>query len=78
MAIYVKNDQHPHKKMGCLWTVIVVIGAYFLFSALLVFLMGSMMTSTATNTLEENTICLLYTSPSPRDAHESRLPSCGL
>ena len=56
MAIYVKNDQHPHKKMGCLWTVIVVIGAYFLFSALLVFLMGSMMTSTATNTLEENTI----------------------
>ena len=21
--------------------------------------------------------CLLYTSPSPRDAHESRMPSCG-
>ena len=24
---------------------------------------------------EENEICLLYTSPSPRDAHESRMPS---
>ena len=24
---------------------------------------------------EDNIICLLYTSPSPRDAHESRMPS---
>ena len=24
---------------------------------------------------EDNNICLLYTSPSPRDAHESRMPS---
>ena len=26
------------------------------------------------NSVEDN-ICLLYTSPSPRDAHESRMPS---
>ena len=25
--------------------------------------------------LDDNNICLLYTSPSPRDAHESRMPS---
>ena len=25
--------------------------------------------------LTENKACLLYTSPSPRDAHESRMPS---
>ena len=25
--------------------------------------------------LEQNKNCLLYTSPSPRDAHESRMPS---
>ena len=30
-----------------------------------------------TETIEElkNEVCLLYTSPSPRDAHESRMPS---
>ena len=26
-------------------------------------------------TFGQNNICLLYTSPSPRDAHESRMPS---
>ena len=29
----------------------------------------------STDSLEKNMPCLLYTSPSPRDAHESRMPS---
>ena len=31
--------------------------------------------STARNCLIDTIGCLLYTSPSPRDAHESRMPS---
>ena len=31
--------------------------------------------TTFNNQYTQNTICLLYTSPSPRDAHESRMPS---
>ena len=37
---------------------------------LLIFNIGS-----KKNSLLPNKICLLYTSPSPRDAHESRMPS---
>ena len=29
----------------------------------------------AAQNIKEGTTCLLYTSPSPRDAHESRMPS---
>ena len=32
-------------------------------------------TSSSSNPLTKVTACLLYTSPSPRDAHESRMPS---
>lgn len=55
MAVFVKNDQQPRKTMGCLWTIIVAVGAYFLFCGVIGMLMGSLMTSTST-ILEENTI----------------------
>ena len=31
--------------------------------------------ATVPGTVHQDLICLLYTSPSPRDAHESRMPS---
>lgn len=55
MAIYVKNDQRPRKKMGCLWTVIVAIGAYCLICGIMGILMGGVM-ATSLNVIEENTI----------------------
>ena len=36
---------------------------------------GSNSSLVAPLTIEEGSTCLLYTSPSPRDAHESRMPS---
>ena len=45
---------------------------------LVVMVVVSLMTkepSPATQKLVDDTSCLLYTSPSPRDAHESRMPS---
>lgn len=55
MAIFVKNDQQPRKRMGCLAKAIVGIGVYFLFCGVIGMLMGDMM-STPTTKLEENTI----------------------
>ena len=55
MAIFVKNDQQPRKRMGCLAKAIIGIGVYFLFCGVIGMLMGDMM-STPTTKLEENTI----------------------
>ena len=55
MALFVKKEGEPRKKMGCLGKTIVGIGLYFLFCGILGWLMGDMM-STPTTKLEENTI----------------------
>lgn len=55
MAIFVKKDEQPRKKLGCLWKTIIGIGVYFLFCGILGWLMGDMM-STPKTVLEENTI----------------------
>ena len=55
MAIFVKNDQQPRKKMGCLGKTLVGIGIYLLISGLVGVLMGDML-STSQTTLEANTI----------------------
>ena len=55
MALFVKKEGEPRKKMGCLGKTIVGIGVYFLFCGILGWLMGDMM-STPKTTLEENTI----------------------
>lgn len=55
MAIFVKNDEQPRKKLGCLWKTIIGIGVYFLFCGIFGLLMGDMI-STPETVLEENTI----------------------
>lgn len=55
MAIFVKKEGEPRKKMGCLGKTLIGIGVYFGFCFLLGALMGDMM-STPTTKLEENTI----------------------
>ena len=55
MAIFVRNEEQPRKKMGCLGKTIIGIGIYFLFCGVLGLLMGDMM-STPKTVLEENTI----------------------
>ena len=55
MAIFVKKDEQPRKKLGCLWKTIIGIGVYFLFCGIFGMLMGDMM-STPETVLEENTI----------------------
>lgn len=55
MAIFVKNDEQPRKKLGCLWKTIIGIGVYFLFCGIFGMLMDDMM-STPETVLEENTI----------------------
>ena len=55
MAIFVKKDEQPRKKLGCLWKTIIGIGVYFLFCGIFGLLMGDMM-STPETVLEENTI----------------------
>lgn len=55
MAIFVKKDEQPRKKLGCLGKTIIGIGVYFLFCGIFGLLMGDMM-STSNTVLEENTI----------------------
>ena len=55
MAIFVRNEEQPRRKMGCLGKTIIGIGIYFLFCGVLGLLMGDMM-STPKTVLEENTI----------------------
>lgn len=55
MAIYVKNDQRPRKRMGCLWVVLIAIGAYFLCCGIIGLFMGTLMTSMPTG-LNENSV----------------------
>ena len=55
MAIFVKKEGEPRKKMGCLGKTLIGIGVYFGFCFLFGALMGDMM-STPTTKLEENTI----------------------
>lgn len=55
MAIFVKNNEQPRKKMGCLAKTIIGIGIYFLFCGLLGMMVGDMMSTPAT-VLEDNTI----------------------
>ena len=55
MAIFVKKEGEPRKKMGCLGKTLIGIGLYFGICFLLGLLMGDMM-STPKTKLEENTI----------------------
>ena len=55
MKLFVKNDEQPRKKMGCLWKTIIGVGVYFLFCGIFGLVMGNMM-STPKTVLEENTI----------------------
>ena len=55
MAIFVKKEGEPRKKMGCLGKTLIGIGVYFGVCFLLGALMGDMMSTPATK-LEENTI----------------------
>lgn len=55
MAIFVKKEETPRKKMGCLGKTLVGIGVYVGICFLFGLLMGDMM-STPTTKLEENTI----------------------
>ena len=55
MAIFVKNDEQPRKKLGCLWKTIIGIAVYFGICFLFGLMMGDMM-STPKTKLEENTI----------------------
>ena len=55
MAIFVKKEGEPRKKMGCLGKTLVGIGVYFGICFLFGLLMGDLM-STPTTKLEENTI----------------------
>ena len=55
MAIFVKKEGEPRKKMGCLGKTLIGIGVCVGFCFLLEALMGDMM-STPTTKLEENTI----------------------
>ena len=47
------------------WQILLIRSVFFMF-ALMLFLL---------TTYKKNTICLLYTSPSPRDRTRSRMPS---
>lgn len=55
MAIFVKNEGEPRKKMGCLGKTLVGIVVYFGICFLFGLMMGDMMSTPATK-LEENTI----------------------
>ncbi len=55
MAIFVKKEGEPRKKMGCLGKTLIGIGLYFGICFLLGLMMGDMM-STPKTKLEENTI----------------------
>ena len=55
MAIFVKKEGEPRKKMGCLGKTLIGIGVYFLFCGIMGWMMGDMMSTPATK-LEENTI----------------------
>ena len=55
MKLFVKKEEQPRKKIGCLGKTLIGIGVYFLICGLLGMLMGDMM-STPKTTLEENTI----------------------
>ena len=55
MKLFVKNDEQPRKKMGCLGKTLIGIGVYFLFCGIMGLLMGDMM-STPSTKLEDNTI----------------------
>ena len=55
MAIFVKKEGEPRKKMGCLGKTLIGIGLYFGVCFLIGAMMGDMMSTPATK-LEENTI----------------------
>ena len=43
MKLFVKNDEQPRKKIGCLWKTIIGVGVYFLFCGIFGLVMGNMM-----------------------------------
>jgi protease-4 len=55
MKLFLKNNEQPRKKMGCLGKTLVGIGVYFLFCGIIGWMMGDMI-ATPKTTLEENTI----------------------
>lgn len=55
MGIYVKHEEQPRKKHGCLWTIIVCAVLYVVMCGVVGAMMGNMF-STPTATLEANTI----------------------
>ena len=55
MGIYVKQEEQPRKKHGCLWTIIVCAVLYVVMCGVVGAMMGNMF-STPTATLEANTV----------------------
>lgn len=55
MGIYVKQEEQPRKKHGCLWTIVVCAVLYVVMCGVVGAMMGNMF-STPTATLEANTI----------------------
>ena len=55
MGIYVKQEEQPRKKHGCLWTIIVCAVLYVVMCGVVGAMMGNMF-STPTATLETNTV----------------------
>jgi protease-4 len=55
MKLFLKNNEQPRKKMGCLGKTLVGIGVYFLFCGIIGWMMGDII-ATPKTTLEENTI----------------------
>ena len=55
MGIYVKQEEQPRKKHGCLWTIVVCAVLYVVMCGVVGAMMGNMF-STPTATLEANTV----------------------
>ena len=72
---YVLSQRTSYKGIVFATTVFVLIGCLILFVSKFAIL-GSVNKQVLTKNINDQIyICLLYTSPSPRDAHESRMPS---
>ena len=68
--IFYRNASQKYKKK-----INFIFGLLFLLPLIAITFFYSIETIEASWKMSEASTCLLYTSPSPRDAHESRMPS---
>ena len=73
IVIFARNP--VHNAMGLVMTLVSLAIIYITLNATFVAMVQMLVYAGAVMTLFLFVICLLYTSPSPRDAHESRMPS---